>query len=184
MKDPEPNYREVPEDPSQESQSSSTSQRKIEKGDINVDNLKNILKRQIIDYQKKKRGNQSKGIILGIGGIILSLGATVSGILGRPEIAAISAAIAASTQATLYSFPVDKRSSRYRLLRIKVSNLIDELEVTDNPTQEQLHNILDELKIIKLEASDEDSDLHLLQGINHMLTNESQLALPSKDFND
>ena len=139
----------------------------ITKGKIKSDELQGILQSYSSDYANKKRGNQLKGVILGIGGILLSLGATIFGILGQSDMSAIFAACAASTQALLFAYPVEKRASLYRLLRIECSSLEEEIKVTDEPTQEQLQYIFDTFQAIKIKAADEDSETTLAEAADY-----------------
>jgi hypothetical protein len=109
-------------------------------------------------YDKLKRLNQSLSIGIGLFGISLSLGATISGIIfpDNSKIAAIFGACAATTQAILFAYPTDKRSRVYRTLFARNENLRTELEVRPQ-TDQELQAILDEFKSIRVQAASEEA---------------------------
>ena len=109
-------------------------------------------------YDKLKKLNQSLSIGIGLLGIGLSLGATISGIIfpDKSKTAAIFGACAATTQAILFAYPTDKRSRVYRTLFAKNENLRTELEVRPQ-TDQELQAILDEFKSIRVQAASEEA---------------------------
>ncbi len=109
-------------------------------------------------YDKLRKLNQSLSFGIGLLGISLSLGATISGIIIAKDsrIAAIFGACAATTQAILFAYPTDKRSRAYRALLAKNENLRTELEVRQQ-TDEELQAILEEFKSIRVQAAFEEA---------------------------
>lgn len=127
-------------------------------GKIDQVTLKKLVQSEIPVYEKKRQLNQFLGLGVGLLGIALGLGATVAGIVKSDDarIAAIFGACAATTQAILFAFPVDKRAAVYRILATKSKNLDLELQIQELP-QERLHEILEALKAISLEAALEEA---------------------------
>ncbi len=125
---------------------------------LDIKQLQKIVERSTTDYEDLRKLNQRLGIGIGLLGIALSLGSTVSGIL-RPNDARISAifgAGAAATQAILFAYPVDKRARVYRILTARNKNIAVDLEF--NPqSSEQLQKTLQEFKLIRMEAAKEES---------------------------
>lgn len=127
-------------------------------GRIDQIELKKLIQNETPVYEKKRKLNQSIGIGVSLLGIGLGLGATISGVLRSNDarISAIFGACAATTQAILFAFPVDKRTAVYRILTAKSKNLECELQIQDL-SQERLYRILEEFKAISLEAALEEA---------------------------
>jgi hypothetical protein len=110
-------------------------------------------------YEGRRKLNQFLGIGIGLLGIGLSLGATITGIVtDNAKIAAIFGACAATTQALLFAYPVDKRAAAYRVIAAKNNNLSIDLEIKKH-TEEQLQSLLEEFKAIRLEAAIEETKI-------------------------
>jgi anthranilate/para-aminobenzoate synthase component II len=120
--------------------------------------LQELVKQSTTDYEELRKLNQWLGIGLGLLGIALSLGGTVSGILLPKDarISAIFGAGAAATQAILFAYPVDKRARVYRVLTAKNKNIAVDLEFSSQ-SAEQLQKTLQEFKLIRMEAAKEES---------------------------
>jgi hypothetical protein len=118
--------------------------------------------RELIDeaapqYENRKRLNQALGISIGLLGISLSLGATISGIWSKdPRIAAAFSACAATTQAILFAYPVEKRAAAYRVIAAKNKNLAVDLELKQLDA-EQFDSLVERFKEIRLEAALEEA---------------------------
>ena len=125
---------------------------------FNQEALKKLIDEASPQYKQRKKWNQSISIVVGLLGIGLSLGATISGILVKDDsrIAAIFGACAATTQAILFAYPTEKRSRTYRVLFAKNENLRAELEVRQQ-TEEELQKILEEFKSIRVQAALEEA---------------------------
>ena len=125
--------------------------------ELNREKLKKLINDTTPYYERRRAINQALSIGVGLLGITLSLGATVAGII--TEDARISAALgagAATTQAILFAYPVDKRAGTYRVLTARNKNLWIELEV-NKPTEIELRQILTEFQAIQLQAAMEES---------------------------
>ena len=118
--------------------------------------LSQLIHEASYQYNRRKKLNQSLGMGIGLLGISLSLGATISGIVSTKEVSAIFGACAATTQAILFAYPTDKRSRAYRTLLAKNENLQAELEVRPQ-TDKELKAILDEFKSIRVQAALEEA---------------------------
>jgi hypothetical protein len=114
--------------------------------------LKELVGDATDEYQSLKNLNQRIGLSLGIGSILLSLGATISGITNNSQIAAMLAAVAATTQSVLFAYPVDRRAVFYRGIRAKNKNLYTDLEI-NTYEDEKLDEFLQEFKTIRIEAA-------------------------------
>jgi hypothetical protein len=114
--------------------------------------LKKLVGDATDEYQSLKNLNQRIGLFLGIGGILLSLGATISGITNNSQIAAMLAAGAATTQSLLFAYPVDRRAVFYRGIRAKNKNLYTDLEI-NTYEDENLDEFLQKFKTIRIEAA-------------------------------
>jgi len=130
----------------------------MEKPMFDQEALKKLINEASPHYEKLRKLNQSLSVGLGLLGIGLSLGATISGIIITQDsrIAAIFGACAATTQAILFAYPTDKRSRTYRVLVAKNENLRAELEVRQQ-TEEELQKILEEFKSIRVQAALEEA---------------------------
>lgn len=126
------------------------------------DQLEKHLNSSIHEYDRLKRLNQRLGIGLGLLGILLSLGASVSGVFGVAKIAAIFGACASTTQAILFAYPLDKRAAAYRVFSTRTKNLSIDLELRED-TQHQLHQLLEEFKAVRLEAASEEANAGSLE---------------------
>ncbi len=134
--------------------------------------LKKLIDDCTLHYTGKQKLNQFLSIGIGLLGIGLSLGATIAGIaIDNARIAAIFGACAATTQGLLFAYPVDKRAAAYRVIAAKNKNLSIDLEVK-NQTDEQLQNLIEEFKAIRLEAAIEESRVSDIEDI----------AIKLKDF--
>jgi hypothetical protein len=130
--------------------------------------LEQLILRDSSRYNKLKKLNQSLNIGISLLGIGLSLGATISGILNKDaRIAAIFGACAATTQAILFAYPTDKRARAYRSLLARNENLQAELEVRPQ-TEQELQKILDEFKMIRVQASLEESMFKRSENLEEM----------------
>ena len=138
----------------------------LSEGQIDANTLQKIITEYRRDYGRKRRINQWMGFVLGLGGILLSLLATIYGIQEQPQQSAIAAACAAATQALLFAYPVDKRAGLYRLLKVESSSLEEEIAITPQPTQKQLSEIFESFKLTKLKSVDEDGDSNLSEIID------------------
>lgn len=107
------------------------------------------------EYEDLKKLNRNLSIRLGLLGIALSLGATISGIffIRDARIAATFGACATAVQGVLFAYPVDKRAAVYRLAVNKLKNLLSDLEVKNNHTDMEIQTLLEEFKAIRLEAA-------------------------------
>lgn len=117
--------------------------------------LLNHVNTSIPRYEKLKNLNRNLSVRLGVLSIVLSLGATISGIfyIENARIAATFGACATAIQGVLFAYPVDKRARVYRLTVDKLNNLVSDLEVKNNRTDEELQRLLEEFKAIRLEAA-------------------------------
>ena len=119
--------------------------------------LETLIKAWTLTYRKLHKLNRNTSLILGIGGIVLSLTATIAGIF-LPDDAKIPAAIsacAAAVQSTLFAFPVDRRASFYRAIAAKNMNLADNLQF-NQLSEEALQEALAQFEAIRLEAAIEE----------------------------
>ncbi|MGI0495527.1 hypothetical protein ACN4EG_27435 [Alkalinema pantanalense CENA528] len=124
---------------------------------IDRDKLYHLIQETSAQYEYLKKLNQSLSTGIGLLGIALSLGATVSGIIIKDaRIAAIFGACAATTQAILFAYPTDRRASAYRILSAKNESLRIELEVKQQ-TSESLEKILCDFQFIKAQAALEET---------------------------
>ena len=107
------------------------------------------------EYENLKKLNRNLSIRLGLLGIGLSLGATISGIffIRDARIAATFGACATAVQGILFAYPVDKRAAVYRLAVNKLNNLLSDLEVKNEHTDVEIQALLEEFKAIRLEAA-------------------------------
>lgn len=121
----------------------------------NKGNLVERVRESVREFDRLKNLNQWLGISIGLFGILLGFGATVSGLFDEAKAAAIFGAGASTTQAILFAYPVDKRASAYRTLSAKARNLLIDLELKNN-APEQLQQLIEELKAIQLEAAAEE----------------------------
>lgn len=129
---------------------------------MTIETSQDKLKAQIsplIEYCEKRRAlNQRLGLSIGIAGILLGLGATVSGIFSdNAKIAAIFGACSATTQAILFAYPVDKRERIHRCAVAKLQNLLSDLEIRSDIDPKEFEQLLDEFKEIRLKAILEDN---------------------------
>lgn len=113
----------------------------------------------ITEYQGLKQLNQGIGLGLGISGIVLSFLATVAGIVGTETGAKMAAGFAAASsalQAALFAYPVDKRSSFYRVMEARGKNLAIDLKFQPyTQADTTLVTLLEMLKALRLEAAKE-----------------------------
>jgi hypothetical protein len=115
--------------------------------------LKKLISQASPYYEQRRKLNQSLSVGIGLLGISLSLGATISGTITQDaKISAIFGACAATTQAILFAYPVEKRSGIYRILFARNENLRTELEVRQQ-TEEELQEILEEFKSLRVQAA-------------------------------
>lgn len=130
----------------------------MEENTFNQEALKKLIGEASPRYEHLRKLNQSLGVGIGLLGIILSLGATISGIIFKDDakIAAIFGACAATTQSLLFAYPTERRSRIYRVLVAKNENLQAELEVKQQ-TEEELQKILEEFKSIRVQAALEEA---------------------------
>ena len=124
---------------------------------LNQEALKKLIDEASPYYERRRKWNQSLSIVVGLLGIGLSLGATISGIAlpNNPNVAKIAAifgACATTTQSILFAYPTEKRARTYRVLFAKNENLRTELEVRQQ-TEEELQKILEEFKSIRVQAA-------------------------------
>ncbi len=118
--------------------------------------LKKLIQGTTPYYENRRKINQTLSIGIGLLGIALSLGATLSGLVTEnAKVAAAFGAGAATIQAILFAYPVDRRAGVYRVLAARNKNLWVELEV-NQPTETELQNILEEFKTIQLQAAMEE----------------------------
>lgn len=120
-----------------------------------IGGLEKWVQDSVQELDRLKFLNRRLGIGLGLLGILLGLGATVSGLFDEAKVAAIFGACASTTQAILFAYPVDKRAAAYRILAARTRNLLIDLELRDN-APEQLQQLVEELKTIRLEAAAEE----------------------------
>lgn len=129
----------------------------MEEPKFDREKLKELIQEASLKYKNLSRLNQFLSLGVGLLGISLSLGATISGVMTQDSrIAAIFGACAATSQAILFAYPVEKRAAIYRILTAKNSNLEDELEIWQQ-TDAELRRILEEFKSIRLEAALEEA---------------------------
>lgn len=118
----------------------------------------------IDEYKGLRKLNQTIGLGLGISGIAFSFLATVAGIVGTPNAAKLAAGFAAASgalQGALFAYPLDKRSSFYRVLEAKGRNLAIDLKLgqTLQASDQDLAGLVERLKNLRMEAAIEpDSD--------------------------
>ncbi len=143
----------------------------IEENKFNQAELKKLINEASPHYEQLRKLNQSLGVGIGLLGIVLSLGATISGIIFKDDakIAAIFGACAATTQALLFAYPTERRSRTYRVLVAKNENLRTELEVRQQ-TEEELQKILDEFKSIRVQAALEEAVPRKTEETEELLT--------------
>jgi hypothetical protein len=124
-----------------------------------IDKLKKQIETLIRYCEQRRDLNQRLNIGIGLAGIILGLGATVSGILfdNDARIAAIFGAGSATTQAILFAYPVNKRERIHRVAVAKLQNLLSDLEIKAEIDTEEIAILLAELKDIRLKALLEDN---------------------------
>ena len=134
-----------------------------------VKTLSNQLNKEL-DYRSKlKTKNRRLGLYLGVGAIVFSGLAAIFGILNNANqeeklwkiLSPVSATIAATLQATLLGYPVDKRAVFHRLLAAQTESLRDGLEVRQQLTKltpESLEETITELQKVKLRGASEEPD--------------------------
>jgi hypothetical protein len=149
----------------------------MEENKFNQVELKKLINEASPRYERLRKLNQSLSVGIGLLGIGLSLGATISGIVLKEDarISAIFGACAATTQAILFAYPTEKRSRTYRVLVAKNENLRAELEVRQQ-TEEELQKILEEFKSIRVQAA-------LEEGVARKEEPEELLTTLPKDKN-
>lgn len=125
---------------------------------LDIKRLQEMVEQSTTSYNNLRKLNQKLGIGLGLLGIALSLGATISGILliKDARISAIFGACAAATQAILFAYPVDKRAGVYRVLAARNQNIAVNLEFLPQ-SEEQLQEMVQEFKLIRLDAAKEEA---------------------------
>lgn len=124
-----------------------------------IDKLKQQIEILIRYCEHRRDLNQLLNLGIGLAGILLGLGATVTGIV-YPEnarIAAIFGAGSATTQAILFAYPVNKRERIHRLAVAKLQNLLSDLEIQSDIDAKEIEVILSEFKDIRLKALLEDT---------------------------
>ena len=137
--------------------------------DEKISKLKKIIDDSTLHYSDKQKLNQFLSIGIGLLGIGLSLGATIAGVAtDNARIAAVFGACAATTQGLLFAYPVDKRAAAYRILSARNRNLSIDLEVKEQ-TDEQLQNLIEEFKAIRLEAAIEESKISDIEDVANKL---------------
>jgi hypothetical protein len=139
--------------------------------EFNQEALKKLINETSPRYERLRKLNQSLSVGIGLLGIGLSLGATISGITLKEDarIAAIFGACAATTQAILFAYPTERRSRTYRILVAKNENLRAELEVRQQ-TEEELQKILEEFKSIRIQAALEEAVPRKTEETEELLT--------------
>jgi hypothetical protein len=134
--------------------------------------LKELITKASPRYEQLRKLNQSLSVGIGLLGIGLSLGATISGIIITQDsrIAAIFGACAATTQAILFAYPTERRARTYRVLVAKNENLRADLEVKQQ-TEEELQKILEEFKSIRVQAALEEATARKTEKTGEIQTN-------------
>lgn len=118
-----------------------------------IDKLKEQIKFLIQYCERRKELNQRLNIGIGLAGILLGLGATVTGIVTEDaRISAIFGAASATTQAILFAYPVNKRERIHRIAVAKLQNLLSDLEVKSDIDVEEVEVLLKDFKEIRLKA--------------------------------
>lgn len=124
---------------------------------IDQEVLKELVCKTSPYYEERRNLNQSLSIRIGLLGIGLSLGATIAGIVtDNAKISAIFGACAATAQAILFAYPVEKKAGVYRVLYTRNENLRIDLEVRQQ-TEAELQAILEEFKSLRLQAALEEA---------------------------
>lgn len=134
-----------------------------------VEKLSRQLKKELDSRSKLKTKNRRIGLCLGVGAIVFSSLATIFGIFITIDeednlwkiLTPVSATIAATLQAALLGYPVDKRAVFHRLLAAQTESLQDSLEVRQHLktiTPASLEEISKELQQIKLKGAAEEPD--------------------------
>lgn len=101
--------------------------------------------------------NQYLNMGIGLVGILLGLGATVSGIISdNAKVAAIFGAGSATTQGILFAYPVGRRERIHRKAVAKLENLLSDLDIHPDMDTAALEKLLAEFKEIRLNALLED----------------------------
>lgn len=124
-----------------------------------IDKLKKQIE-PLIQYCEQRRDlNQRLNIGIGLAGIVLGLGATVTGVVFKDDarIAAIFGAGSATTQAVLFAYPVNKRERIHREAVAKLQNLLTDLDIKTDIDAKAVEMLLEEFKDIRLKALLEDS---------------------------
>lgn len=137
-----------------------------------IEKLQELVEKNTEFYDDHRRLNQALGIGLGLLGIALSLGATISGIvlIKDARVSSIFGACAAATQAILFAYPVDKRANAYRTLSARNQNIAVDLEF-DPQAKERVQEILKEVKEIRLDAArEESSSINLEEAVKKLET--------------
>lgn len=115
-----------------------------------------------------KNCNRGMGLTLGIGSIAFSSLATIFGILISiyptkslwKILTPVSATIAATLQATLIGYPVEKRAVFHRLLAAQTESVKDGLEIQQylQITPDYLEKVIKELQQIKIRGASEEPE--------------------------
>ncbi|PSB17791.1 hypothetical protein C7B61_12865 [filamentous cyanobacterium CCP1] len=138
------------------------------------------------EHKGLKKLNQRIGLSLGISGIVFSFLATVAGIVGTADAAKVAAGFAAASsalQGALFAYPVEKRSSFYRILEAKGKNLASNLKFqqSSQTADQYLEKLLEQLKALRLEAAIEpDSDQQQERSGSDAVSSDSELP-PEQD---
>lgn len=134
-----------------------------------VEKLSTQLKKEFESRLKLKTKNRRIGLYLGVGAIVFSGLATIFGIFITIDekddlwkiLTPVSATIAATLQAALLGYPVDKRAVFHRLLAAQTECLQNELEISQHLktiAPASLEEISKELQQIKLRGALEEPD--------------------------
>lgn len=117
--------------------------------------LKKMIDQWTVKYEELKNLNRNLGIGLGISAIILSLGATVSGIYGNAKLASVFGALATTIQSIIFAYPLEKRSGFYRVIAAKNMKLSSKLSLMDY-TDEDLKDVLIGFNTLRIQAAIEE----------------------------
>lgn len=153
----------------------------ISSSSITQQQLQKVIEEFTPKYQKLHKYNRNTSLVLGVSGIVLSLGAAISGILipDNAKAAAVFAACALAVQAALLGYPVDRWAAFYRAIAAKNMNLLDDLKL--NYSEQELRDTLEKFKAIRLEAAvDEPQSSNLSESLN--LKNVDQYMVQLKEL--
>lgn len=154
-------------------------ERKIDQG-----KLHQAIQEASTQFNQLKKLNQYLSTSIGLFGVALRLGATVSGIVAKDaRIAAIFGACSATTQAILFAYPTDRRASAYRILFTKNENLRIDLEVRQQ-TNQSLEKILNEFQFIKAQAALEEATTKKPENSVNQQANTNPVTSQADDVNN